>query len=230
MSDEYAGQQGPQDGSATGGGGWTSDPAVPGLARFKVRQRLTLMVNRYEIHHVDAQGEEAGLLAFAEQKRMAFKEQVTFFTDPSKTQPVFGFRARRVMDLNAVYDVTDAQGQPIGWFKKDFGKSLISSTWHIGTPDGFQGIGTERNKTVAVLRRVWDLIPYLGDIWVPGRSTSTSSAPTGPSFSAAPASRRCATSTTSRCPASGVGGSTGGWQRRWPWRWTRCRAAEPRTR
>ncbi len=167
MSDEYAGQQGPQDGSATGGGGWTSDPAVPGLARFKVRQRLTLMVNRYEIHHVDAQGEEAGLLAFAEQKRMAFKEQVTFFTDPSKTQPVFGFRARRVMDLNAVYDVTDAQGQPIGWFKKDFGKSLISSTWHIGTPDGFQGIGTERNKTVAVLRRVWDLIPYLGDIWVP---------------------------------------------------------------
>ncbi len=167
MSDEYAGQQGPQDGSATGGGGWTSDPAVPGLARFKVRQRLTLMVNRYEIHHVDAQGEEAGLLAFAEQKRMAFKEQVTFFTDPSKTQPVFGFRARRVMDLNAVYDVTDAQGQPIGWFKKDFGKSLISSTWHIGTPDGFQGIGTERNKTVAVLRRVWDFIPYLGDIWVP---------------------------------------------------------------
>ena len=167
MSDRYAGQQGPQDGSATGGGGWTSDPAVPGLARFKVRQRLTLMVNRYEIHHVDAQGEEAGLLAFAEQKRMAFKEQVTFFTDPSKTQPVFGFRARRVMDLNAVYDVTDAQGQPIGWFKKDFGKSLISSTWHIGTPDGFQGIGTERNKTVAVLRRVWDFIPYLGDIWVP---------------------------------------------------------------
>jgi hypothetical protein len=167
MSDEYAGQQGPQDGSATGGAGWTNDPAVPGLARFKVRQRLTLMVNHYEIHHVDVHGNEAGLIAFAGQKRMAFKEQVTFFTDPSKTQAVFGFRARRVMDLNAVYDVTDAQGQPIGWFKKDFGKSLISSTWHIGTPDGFQGIGTERNKTVAVLRRVWDLIPYLGDIWVP---------------------------------------------------------------
>lgn len=142
-------------------------PEVPGLARFKVRQRVTMMVNRYEIHHVDQAGNEAGLIAFAEQKRFAFKEQVTFFADTGRTQPVFGFKARKVMDLGATYDVTDAAGTPIGWFKKDFGKSLVSSTWHIGTPDGFQGTGTERNQTVAIMRRVWDFIPFLGDIWVP---------------------------------------------------------------
>jgi len=80
---------------------------------------------------------------------------------------VFAFKARRVMDLNAVYDITDGQGQVIGWFKKDFRRSLVSSTWQIGTADGFEGTGTERNKTVAIMRRVWDVIPYLGDIWVP---------------------------------------------------------------
>jgi hypothetical protein len=163
----YAGQQGPQDGSAPGGAGPANDPAVSGLARFRVRQRLTLMVNRYEIHHVDAQGNEAGLIAFAEQKRMTLKEQVTFYADPSKTQPVFGFKAQRIMDLNSVYDVFDAQGQPIGWFKKDFGRSLISSTWEIGTPDGFRGVGTERNKVVAVMRRIWDFLPVVGEVWVP---------------------------------------------------------------
>lgn len=141
--------------------------AVPGLERFRVRQRVTLMVNRYEIHHVDAAGNEVGLIAFAEQKRMAFKEQVTFFSDAGKKLPVFGFKARKVMDLNTTYDVTDAAGTPIGWFRRDFGKSLISSTWHLGTADGFEGIGTERNRTIAIARRVWDFIPLLGDIWVP---------------------------------------------------------------
>ena len=167
MSEMNAGQ-GPQDSAAAGsGGGNQHEPNVPGLARFKLRQRLTLMVNRYEIHDVDSAGKETGLIAFAEQKRMAFKEQVTFFSDASRTQPVFGFKARKIMDLNAVYDVTDAEGQPIGWFKKDFGKSLISSTWHIGTPDGFQATGTERNRTIAILRRVSDLIPVVGEVWVP---------------------------------------------------------------
>ena len=167
MSDMNPGP-GPQDGAAAGSGGDSQhDPGVPGLARFKLRQRVTLMVNRYEIHDVDSAGNETGLIAFAEQKRMAFKEQVTFFSDASRTQPVFGFTARKIMDLNAVYDVTDAAGQPIGWFKKDFGKSLISSTWHLGTPDGFHGTGPERNRTIAIMRRVWDLIPVVGEVWVP---------------------------------------------------------------
>lgn len=144
-----------------------STPAVPGPERFRVRQRVTLMVNRYEIHHVDASGREAGMIAFVEQKRFAFKEQVTFYTDDTRTQPVFGFTARQRIDLGATYDVTDAAGAPIGWFKKDFGRSLVSSTWHLGTADGFTGTGTERNRTVAILRRVWDFVPLLGDVWVP---------------------------------------------------------------
>jgi uncharacterized protein YxjI len=144
-----------------------TDAAPQGFDRFIVRQRLTLMVNRYEILRTDESGTDLGLLCFAEQKRMAFKEQVTFWTDAAKTHPLFGFRARKVIDLGSAYDVVDADGQPIGWFKKNFRASLATSTWHLGTPDGFECIGQERNAKVAILRRVWDFIPVLGDIWVP---------------------------------------------------------------
>ncbi|PRY49108.1 hypothetical protein BCF74_1462 [Knoellia remsis] len=135
--------------------------------RFRVRQKLTMMVNRYEIHRLGADGSEQGLIAFAEQKRMAFKEQVTFFADASKRQPVFGFKARTRMDLGATYDVADATGTPIGQFRKDFGKSLLRSTWHLTTAAGVTAVGQERNQTVAIVRRVWDFIPVVGEIPLP---------------------------------------------------------------
>lgn len=121
------------------------------MDQFAVRQRLTFMVNRYEVR---AGGREGPLLALAEQKRLAFREQVTFFADEAKTQPLFGFRARQVMDLATTYDVTDGHGQPLGWFRKDFGRSLLRSTWLVEVPaQGIQGSGTERNQIVAILRR-----------------------------------------------------------------------------
>lgn len=126
------------------------------IPHFLVKQKITMMVNRYEIHEADAMGNPTRLMAFAEQKRMAFKEQVTFFTDSSKTRPVFGFKARKVMDLGSGYDITDAQGQPIGYFKKDFGASLLRSTFHVEGP-GFNGTGQERNQLVAILRRFTDM-------------------------------------------------------------------------
>ena len=128
--------------------------------RFALRQKITLMVNRYELRPIGPDGTEGALVAFAEQKRMAFKEQVTFYTDESKTQPVFGFKARQRLDLGATYDVTDAQGNPIGEFRKDFKKSLLRSTWHLSTPDGLTSIGQERNAAVAIIRRFVD-IPFL---------------------------------------------------------------------
>lgn len=146
-----------------------TEPSTPSheFARLKVRQKLTLMVNRYEVIRTDEAGNDLGLICFAEQKRMAFKEQVTFYTDSAKTHALFGFKARKVIDLGSGYDIVDGAGQPIGWFKKDFGASLARSTWQLGTPDGFVCTGQERNAKVAVLRRVWDFIPVVGDIPVP---------------------------------------------------------------
>jgi uncharacterized protein YxjI len=134
------------------------------LENFTVAQRLTLMVNRYEIRSVDANGAEGPLIAMAQQKRMAFKEQVTFYADEARTQPVFGFKARQRMDLNATYDVTDSAGTPIGSFRKEFRESLLRSTWQLTAADGLQAKGTERNPNVAILRRLWDFLPFISDL------------------------------------------------------------------
>ncbi|KRE56184.1 hypothetical protein [Phycicoccus sp. Soil748] len=135
--------------------------------RYALRQKITMMVNRYEIRTVDASGAEGPVVAVAQQKRMAFKEQVTFYADEARKQPVFSFKARQRIDLGATYDVFDAAGAPIGWFRKDFGKSLLRSSWHLGSADGLEAFGTERNKNVAIVRRIWDFVPYVGEIPLP---------------------------------------------------------------
>ena len=125
------------------------------LPQFFVKQRLTMMVNRYEITEANPDGSPGRLMAVAQQKRMAFKEQVTFYRDDQRTEPVFGFKARQRVDLGAGYDVTDAGGAPLGTFRKDFGASLLRSTFHLSAP-GLEATGRERNQVVAILRRVVD--------------------------------------------------------------------------
>lgn len=126
-----------------------------------VRQRIRLMVNQYEIHAAGPNGEEAGVLAFAQQKRMAFKEQVTLYTDDTKQTPLLGFKARQAIDLGATYDVTDAHGQPIGLFRKQFAASLLRSTWTLEQPGYGELTGQERNAWVAILRRFVDSLSWL---------------------------------------------------------------------
>ena len=130
-------------------------------AQLIVRQRIRLMVNQYEIHAVSPDGREAGVLAFAQQKRMAFKEQVTLYTDDTKTVPVLGFKARQVIDLGATYDVTDANGAPIGVFRKNFKESLLRSTWHLQQPGYAEMVGRESSLPVAILRRFVDSLSWL---------------------------------------------------------------------
>jgi hypothetical protein len=136
------------------------------VPRFFIRQRITVMVNRYEIRVANPDGSEGQLMAFAEQKRMKLKEEITFFTDESKTRAVFSFKARQRLDVHAEHDVYDEGGRVIGFFSKQFGASLLRSTWNLSAP-GVEAVGRERNQFIAILRRIWDWIPYLGDVWVP---------------------------------------------------------------
>ncbi len=145
---------------------YEQQPAAMVVPRFYIRQRITVMVNRYEIRAANPDGSEGQLLALAEQRRMKIKEEVNFFADESKTRRVFSFKARQRLDVHAEHDVFDENGQPLGMFSKQFGASLLRSTWNLYAP-GLEAVGQERNAFIAILRRVWTLIPYIGDIWVP---------------------------------------------------------------
>ena len=133
---------------------------------FLVKQHITLMVNRYEIKSANPDGTEGALLAFAQQKRMSFKEEVNFYTDESKSTKLFSFKARQGLDVRAEHDVFDADGNIVGYFKKEFATSLIRSTWQMSYA-GVQARGQERRPVIAILRRIWDFIPVVGEIWVP---------------------------------------------------------------
>src|SRR5262245_42326271 len=88
-----------------------------------------MMANKYVVTAARPDGSEGEVVAFAQQKRMAFREQVTLYTDESKRAVLCSFKARSVLDLGTTYDVFAGDGAPIGLFRKSFGASLLRSTW-----------------------------------------------------------------------------------------------------
>ena len=77
---------------------------------------------------MDADGNEdpSKPVAFVEQKRFTFKEDIRFYTDETKTAELMRIKARQRFDPRAKYDVTDAQGQKIGLIQKVFGQQPLS--------------------------------------------------------------------------------------------------------
>lgn len=134
---------------------------LQGQARLLVAQKITFMVNRYVITTALPDGTPGETVAFAEQSRFKFREEVTFYRDESKRERLFMFKARQVIDLGATYDVFAADGTDLGAFRKDAWRSLLRSTWHLESPGSPPAVGFERSTFVAVLRRIWQMIPYI---------------------------------------------------------------------
>jgi hypothetical protein len=145
---------------------YADQPAAMVVPRFTVHQRITVMVNRYEVRAVAPDGREGELLAMAQQKRLKLKEEVVFTADEGRTRQVFSFRARQRLDVHAQHDVLDESGRVLGSFGKRFGASLLRSTWDLSVP-GLTAVGRERRPVLAIVRRIWEFIPFLGDVWVP---------------------------------------------------------------
>ncbi|TIC81070.1 hypothetical protein E8D37_12655 [Nocardioides sp. GY 10127] len=126
------------------------------LPAFVLKQRFAATAHRYELVELRPDGSEGRSMGIAQQKRLALREHVTFYSDQARTQPVFSFTARQRLDLGAGYDVQDASGRPLGYFKKDFGASLLRTTYQLEGA-GVRGTGTERSQALALLRRVLPL-------------------------------------------------------------------------
>lgn len=133
--------------------------------RLIVQQKITPLVNKYKVFNADGQGNPGELVALAQQKRLAFKEKVQFYTDETKSTLAFTMRAEKVLDIHGKFLVEDAEGNYIGGFKKDFGQSLAVSTWHVlDGQDKHLFTVSESNRTIAVLRRFLQFVPIIGDI------------------------------------------------------------------
>lgn len=127
---------------------------------YLVEQLIRPIANLYR---VSADGQP---VAFVRQKKLAIKEDLRFFEDEGETRELFRIKARSVFELRGTYDVTSADGQPIGALQKDFVASLGRSTWRVLDPQGSAvAVAREQNIVVAILRRVSDLpLPFHFDI------------------------------------------------------------------
>ena len=133
--------------------------------RLFIEQKITPFANQYKIFGENDDGTQGGITAFAQQKRLAFKEKVTFYTDEQKTATAFTFRAEKVFDIHGRYIVEDVNGECIGMFKKEFKQSFITSTWKILDKDGNELFTlTESSVALALFRRYSTWIPIVGDI------------------------------------------------------------------
>jgi hypothetical protein len=136
------------------------------MKAFILEQKITVMVNQYRVFTADAVENKQEEVAFAQQKRLALKEKFDFFTDETKQHVLFSVQARKVLDLGTRYDVLDADGKAIGILGKLFKASLLRSTWNVFKPGDEaipQVIAQERSKGLALFRRIWQLLPFLGD-------------------------------------------------------------------
>lgn len=128
--------------------------------RLIIEQKITAFANKYKVHD-----EQKNLIALAQQKRLAFKEKVTFYNDEKKSEEVFTFRAEKVMDVHGRYFVEGANGEKIGMFRKEFKKSLLVSSWVLMDADGNDVYRVkENNVVIAVLRRFIGFVPFIGEL------------------------------------------------------------------
>jgi uncharacterized protein YxjI len=139
-------------------------PAAP--ARFHVEQRVTPFQNSYRVLADDG-GAPGPLIAFAQQKRLAFKEQFTLFRDESRAVPVLTIAADRRLDVRSTMTVRDPAGNVVGVLRKKGAASLLRSTWEAEQPGRPPVRVQERSVAVALLRRLWGLVPWLGDVPIP---------------------------------------------------------------
>lgn len=129
-----------------------------------IEQKITAFANKYKIFEASDE-EQANLVGFAQQKRLAFKEKVTFYRDEAKTSTAFTFRAEKVLDVHGRYLVEDEKGKMIGMFKKEFKQSLLNSTWKIMDADGKEVFMIQESSTaLALFRRFASFIPIVGDV------------------------------------------------------------------
>lgn len=134
--------------------------------RLLIEQKITAFANKYKIFSADEEGNQTVLIAFAQQKRLAFKEKVSFYTDEQKGTTAFTFRAEKVLDVHGRYMVEDESGQMLGMFKKEFKQSLLISTWKIMDVNGNELFTVrESNEVLAALRRFAGFIPIIGDLF-----------------------------------------------------------------
>lgn len=144
-----------------------ADAGVP-LLTLHLEQKVHIGARVYRLYADDGTGKAKGAqIGFARQKLMALREHFTLYADEQRTTVVAEAKTARVLEIAATYRVTDPAGQEIGHFRKIGRVSLLRSSYSLMAPGLPEVTITERNKVVAILRRLTRWVPYLDEVPIP---------------------------------------------------------------
>ena len=130
---------------------------------FIIDQPFTLWVNEYTVSTANPEGFVPGTrLVSCRQKVFAWKEDIRFFADEGEAREAFRIKARRAIDIGGRYDLTDADGIPIGALERRARASLLRTTWQVITRDErVVVVIRERSKIIAAVRRIQNLLQFI---------------------------------------------------------------------
>jgi hypothetical protein len=103
-----------------------------------------------------------GLLFFIKMKAFKLREDITIYSDESRSDAVINIKARQIVDFSACYDVTDvASGQKLGACRRKGFKSILKDEWELlDADDALLGHAKEDSMLLAMIRRfLSNLIP-----------------------------------------------------------------------
>lgn len=96
--------------------------------QFPLHLSFKLAALAPQIYVRDASGE---LRMYVKQKLMKLKESVTVFADEAQSRPLFHINADRVIDFNATYHFTTADGRAVGSVRRQGRRSLWRTHYQV---------------------------------------------------------------------------------------------------
>ena len=107
-------------------------------------------------------GADERLLMYAKQKAFKLKEAITIFADREQTRPLYRVAADRIIDFSATYNISDAEGIPLGAIRQKGMKSLWRTNYEIVRGDQVLYNVREENPWAKVGNHLFENIPVLG--------------------------------------------------------------------
>ncbi|HEX2206869.1 MAG TPA: hypothetical protein VHG93_04250 [Longimicrobium sp.] len=126
---------------------------------YPLQLSFKLMAMAPQIYVRDAAGQ---VRMYVKQKLFKLKEKVTVFADEGQTQPIYHIQADRVIDFNARYHFTTADGRPLGSVRRRGRRSLFRAHYEVMQGEDVVLLIREANPWAKVGDALLGEIPVLG--------------------------------------------------------------------
>ena len=125
----------------------------PYLQKKYLAKKKLLKIFGGQVKVFDESGDN--LLFFVKQKAFRLKEDISIYSDDSKSKELLRIKTQSIFDIMDTYDVTDsASGQQVGALRRKAWASLARDTWEILDANGNSfGQVQEDSLVKALLRR-----------------------------------------------------------------------------